>query len=569
MNTLNKHLCRCFLLCFLTTALFQSCTEFETRGFFVDKPQHIIDQETLDAYRELKSYVDDTGQPHFRLSAELSAADLLSNSVLYRLTQQHFHQISLTNDLRHVDALQDDGSISVSDFSTAMETQASTELSTHVGHLVWHENQGADYLQNLIADIIIPGESGKDVVVNFEDDELDKSFTMLGEGTNRVVADPDGKSGHALNVKGPRSYPQFQITLPEGRKLGDYLNVTIDFKGGGCCGFYGAGMRLAISANTGSVTLGNYGSPASFGVPDGQWGRGLIELPIATLNLTPAQKEWTQFVLTVGSETGSGDYLIDNVTMNWEVTGETIIKTPAEKKEIISVELDKWIKAIVEAGNGTVKSWSVVYQPMDDDNPSELRSSLDMEELPANTFYWQDYLGKDYANIAIGKIKQYANASDPIFFTETNLVDNPAKIQGLVDFIAYTEDKGAAVDGIATELSLNVGDNKEKIESALQQLAATDKLIKISFDIGTGTTTNQATTALYQQQAEMYKWFVQTYFSVIPANQRAGITFRSPTDQASGSNWRPNQPVGLWTNSAGYQRKPAYVGVVEALEQQK
>src|SRR5690606_38443792 len=44
-------------------------------------------------------------QPHFRLSAELSAADLLSNSVLYRLTQQHFHQISLTNDLRHVDAL--------------------------------------------------------------------------------------------------------------------------------------------------------------------------------------------------------------------------------------------------------------------------------------------------------------------------------------------------------------------------------------------------------------------------------------------------------------------------------
>src|SRR5690606_8094825 len=157
-------------------------------------------------------------------------------------------------------------------------------------------------------------------------DELDKSFTMLGEGTNRVVADPDGKSGHALNVKGPRSYPQLQITLPEGRKLGDYLNVTIDFKGGGCCGFYGAAMRLAISASPVGVPLGDYGSPASFGVPDGELGRGLIELPIVTLNLTPAQKEWTQFVLTVGSECGSRDYRIDNVTMNWEVTGETIIK---------------------------------------------------------------------------------------------------------------------------------------------------------------------------------------------------------------------------------------------------
>ncbi len=203
---------------------------------------------------------------------------------------------------------------------------------------------------------------------------------------------------------------------------------------------------------------------------------------------------------------------------------------------------------------------------MDEENPSELRSGAGVAELPANTFYWQDYLGKDYASIAIGMIKQYANASDQIFFTETNLVDNPTKIQGLVDFIAYTEDKGTPVDGIIAELSLNVDDNKEKIESTLQQLAAIDKLIKISFDIGTGTTINQATTALYQQQAAMYKWFVEAYYQIIPADQRAGIIFRSPADRVSNATWRPNQPVGLFTNSGGYQRKPAYVGVVEALQ---
>lgn len=573
MNTISKKLYRWVLLCSSAVALLQSCAKFETREIWIDKPQSIIDQETLDAYKELRNYVDYTGQSHFKLAAELSHTDLVGNSVLYRLAQQHFDQISLTNGLRHVDAVQDDGSIRILDFTSAMKAQASTGLSTHVGHLLWHENQGADYLQSLIADIIIPGESGKDIVIDFENDELGKSYPMIVGGdlsANRVVTDPDGKSGNALNIKGQQTFPQFQVTLPEGRKLGDYLTVTIDFKGEGCCGLYGAGMRLAISANTGNVTFASFGGPSSFGVPGGQWGRGLIELPISSLNLTSAQKEWTEFVLTVGSATGSGDYLIDNITMGWEIVGETIIKTPAEKKEIISGEMEKWIKAIGEAGKETVKSWSVVYQPMDEDTPSELRNGtgINPDDLPTNTFYWQDYLGKDYASIAIGMIKAYASTNDQIFFTETGLLDNPAKIQGLADFIAYTEGKGTTVDGIATELSLNVGDNKEKVENTLQQLAETKKLIKISFDIGTGTTTNQATTALYQQQMDTYKWFIESYFNIIPPTQRAGITFRSPADQPSTSAWRPNQPVGLWTNAGGHQRKPVYVGVVEALQNQ-
>src|SRR5690606_37821526 len=194
--------------------------------------------------------------------------------------------------------------------------------------------------------------------------------------------------------------------------------------------------------------------------------------------------------------------------------------------------------------------------------------------IAANTFCWQQYLRKDYAAIAIGMLKQYANAHDKIFFTETNLVDNLGKIQGLKDFITYTEGKGAQVDGIATELASNVDADKAKIETMLQSLATTGKLIKISaLDIGTGTTTAQATPALYQQQADMYKWFVKAYYDLIPANQRAGITFRSPHDRTSGDSGRPNEPVGLWTRvttgstvKAGLQRKPAYQGVIEALQ---
>src|SRR5690606_12458740 len=118
------------------------------------------------------------------------------------------------------------------------------------------------------------------------------------------------------------------------------------------------------------------------------------------------------------------------------------------------------------------------------------------------------------------------------------------------------------------------GADKAKVEAMFQTLEATGKLIKIAaLDIGTGSTTAAATAELYQQQAEMYKWFVMAYNSHIPAAQRAGITFRSPHDRISGDSWRPNEPVGLWTRftsgstvKAGYQRKPAYAGVVEALQ---
>ncbi|WP_169305587.1 endo-1,4-beta-xylanase [Sphingobacterium alkalisoli] len=565
---ISKQISRGIAFYFVTSLLFNSCAKFETREQYIDKPQTIIDQEELDAYNELKTYIDYSSQPNFKLGAELSLADVANNSLLYRLTQRHFDEIGYT-ELHHMNFIQADGSIFITDLQAALETNSAVSMPIHAGHLLWHENQQANYLNGLIADIIIPGESGKDIVENFEEIALGSSFPVRGSGSNIVVNDPDGKSGKVLNMKGAQTFPQFQINLPEGRKLGDYKTVTIDFKGGGCCGLYGAGMRMAITTAIGDVTLNNFNSPSSFGVGDNVWGRGLITLPLANLNLTPAMKEFTSFVLTIGSATGSADYLIDNITMNWEKIGEIIVKTPEERTQIFTNELDKYIKAIGEAGKDKIKSWSVVYQPIDEANPSKLRTGIGTTP-PANTFYWQDYLGKDYAAMTIEKIKQYASADDNIFFTETNLFNNPAKIQGLMDFITYTEEKGVKVDGIATELALNLDADKAKIEAMLTSLAETGKLVKITgLDIGTGTSTTQTTSVMYQQQASMYKWFVEAYYTIIPANQRAGITFRSPIDQASNSTWRPNEPLGLWTNTANYLRKLSYQAVVEALEQQK
>ncbi|MCA5004618.1 endo-1,4-beta-xylanase [Sphingobacterium bovistauri] len=562
-----------FTLAIATLGILNSCAEFENREMFVDKPQSIIDQETRDSYEVLKKYIDYSTQPNFKLGAEINIADIQNNTLLYRLLNTHFNEYSITlGALNHNTNVLTDGTINTEAIDNALSKNDTTPRFIHAGHLVWHENQQDGYLNKLIANVILPGISGIDNVVDFEKDAVGTSYpTNVNNATAKVALDPiaTGNSGKVLHIlKNPSTvFPQFKITLPAGRKLAYYKNVTIDFKGDGCCGFYGSGMRMAITENYGNPNLTGYGSPQSFGIPINAWGRGMMILPIANLNLTPAQKELNTFVLTIGSQTGAPDYMIDNIKMNWEIPGQTIVKTPEEKKEIITNEMDKWLKSIGETGKNRINSWSVVYQPMDNNNPSLLRGNPSGAALPANTFYWQDFLGKDYAAIAINKIKQYSNQSDKIYITETNLDEYPDKIDGLKDFIAYTEQKGAKVDGIATEFALSFDSDKSKVENALSKLASTGKLIKISaLDIGIGVNITSATPSFYVQQAEMYKWFVKVYNSNIPANQRGGITFRSPVDQLTSSTWRPNEPIGIFTNRNGYQRKPAYIGVIEAFQ---
>jgi len=110
--------------------------------------------------------------------------------------------------------------------------------------------------------------------------------------------------------------------------------------------------------------------------------------------------------------------------------------------------------------------------------------------------------------------------------------------------------------------------NRDNIEEMFKLLAATGKLIKITeLDMGLGgspvITTPNATKELYMQQADLYRFVVEKYFQHIPAAQRAGITIWSPYDSPAGSGWRPNEPIGLWTQDL--VRKHAYGGYANGL----
>ncbi|MNL28163.1 Endo-1,4-beta-xylanase A precursor [compost metagenome] len=201
-----------------------------------------------------------------------------------------------------------------------------------------------------------------------------------------------------------------------------------------------------------------------------------------------------------------------------------------------------------------------------------MKTGIGKAELAEDEFYWQDYLGKDYAVKAIQLARKYGNPNDILFINDYGLEGGGDKCKGLIAYVNYIESKGAKVDGIGTQMHINSTANKDQIVNMYKLLAATGKMIKVSeLDIGLGDNikTANATAEMYQQQAEMYQFVIEKYFEIIPKAQQYGITIWSPLDSPDRENsfWRRGEPIGIWTES--FVRKPAYQAVAEALQKQK
>ncbi|SHM43729.1 Glycosyl hydrolase family 10 [Chitinophaga jiangningensis] len=294
----------------------------------------------------------------------------------------------------------------------------------------------------------------------------------------------------------------------------------------------------------------------------------------------PVTKEWKQ--VTISTKTTAADrirlifsygefagtvYIDDVVLSNAKAVGSvttTVQKSAAEKEVIIGNAMESWIAGMVTACKNDVHAWDAVNEPMDDGKPAELKTGVG-KTLKNDEFYWQDYLGKDYAVKAFQLARKYGNATDKLFINDYNLEYSLDKCRGLIAYVQYLESKGVKVDGIGTQMHISTTNDKEKIAEMFRLLAATGKLIKVSeMDIGVGVKTAAATPEHYKAQAELYQYVIQKYFELVPAKQRYGITFWSPLDSPASSSWRAGEPIGIWTE--GYIRKLAYSTSCQAFE---
>lgn len=267
-----------------------------------------------------------------------------------------------------------------------------------------------------------------------------------------------------------------------------------------------------------------------------------------------------------------------------------VLKTPEEKRAALLGAMEAWIKESMEHLGNNATSWDVINEPIgddisfrgidggwmsnsDDENPVPDSAPVETEQDGLNLnwrsasgnqhFYWGYYLGMEYAVKAFEYARQYSPNGAKLFVNEYGLETSPSKLAKLIDFVNQIEAGGATVDGIGTQMHIDMNIEKEKVDAMFRTMAATGKLVRIT-ELDVKTNTASPSPEQLEQQAECYKMVLTSYFENVPESQRSAITMWTLSDNADEHTyWIPNDAPNLF--DAKYQRKHAYKGVCDAL----
>ncbi|MDE7349991.1 MAG: endo-1,4-beta-xylanase [Muribaculaceae bacterium] len=282
-------------------------------------------------------------------------------------------------------------------------------------------------------------------------------------------------------------------------------------------------------------------------------------------------------------------FYIDDVTFTIEKSGNTMIipLTPEEKADVLTAEMERWVKGMMDATGGYVKAWDVVNEAISG-GPWGQRYDLQHAGDNPNDFFWQDYLGDDFVRVPVKFARQYfaENGGNPdelkLFVNDYNLEsdwDDNQKLKSLIEWIKQWESDGETViDGIGSQMHISYYMNpqtqkskEDHIVKMLELMAASGKLCRITeLDMGlvdengNSVKSGDVTVEQHKLMGEHYKWIVEKYFEIIPQAQQFGICQWCQTDAPEDSGWRGGEPVGLW--NLNLQRKPAYGGMADGLE---
>lgn len=531
MNAMKKNIFSISsLLSFVAfAALLTGCADyFDTSSPAGEKPAAVTEAEKLAQYETLVSYID---AEKFRLGNTLASADLDGKTAAALLTLSNFNEVTIPDLFLHSKQVDNEGKIDVLVASSLVADVSEKGINIFSSPLCASANVNAGYLEKLITPVTVeePEVTGVDPI-DFESDDLGKTYpTQKGTGeaaAGKVVvkADPQGESGHVIHVtKATQCYPSITIKFPEGRKLGDYTDLTLDY------------YAVNNASYTSKIFLAMGGKNAVFknskdyGCTQKAWGRGKVSIPLAALAFSEDQNKQTEVTILVGPQGVNCEYYIDNIQLvySYKPTYE-VEKTPEEKFQIIGGELNDYITAAMEAAPA-INSWTVADCPV----------------TSAPNLIWKESLGDTYFGYAAHLMRE--QRSDAKLFVSEYLMD-PEVRATFLHLLTANEIGMDQINGIDVLLPIDVASfDVNGFVTMLGELKATGKLIRLTIQNVTGSDA-LAADALAQ--------VIATYKKQIPAAQQYGINFQAATESASN--------VGLWTT--GFNRKLSYASVADALK---
>ncbi|SEE08176.1 Carbohydrate binding domain-containing protein [Prevotella sp. lc2012] len=530
----------------------------------------------LDEYRALKSYIDYSKYPNFKLGIGTTVNDYLNNPLVKNLTNENFTETVAGNAMKMASCVDGNGNMNFTTVKQYVEAATEAGLSIYGHTLAWHSQQPNAWLRKLIADKPDPNSEetfteivNKDFLTNktvgWKSDEATYGYSIKFDTTNGLVI-------HTTKMCENSWDAQFQAVTDIMLKTGETYKMTITLKGSDAGNLHSKLGDFSYTPET------------------------AIDIPF-TKEWKDVEIDYTPVMDNNFLLLQCGDFVGDIYIKSIKFEGyasSTIPQTAQERHDTLVYAMDLWIKGMMEACDGKVKAWDLVNEALSGDGDDgegnyELQHSSGYKsgtwDVGGDTFYWQDHLGDlDYVRQACRLARKYGPEDLTLFINDYNLEsdwDDNKKVKSLVNWIKKWEADGVTkIDGIGTQMHIscyedfNLQENAKKhITKMFEIIAASGKLCRVSeMDMGYvrgsnkwggSVKTDQLTEDEHKKMADLYEWIFKEYFRLIPAAQQWGICQWCPTDAPVNSGWRGGEPVGIW--DLDFYRKHVYAGFVRGL----
>lgn len=129
-----------------------SCADDKFAEFKTEKPENIAQYEYLNAYDALKTYVDRSVNPNFKLGAGIGVNDFLKGEMVYSMAVANFDDLTAGNAMKYSSCVSDRGLMDFSTVTKFVDAARAAGITIYGHTLAWHSQQNNKYLNGLIAD---------------------------------------------------------------------------------------------------------------------------------------------------------------------------------------------------------------------------------------------------------------------------------------------------------------------------------------------------------------------------------------------------------------------------------
>lgn len=180
-----------------------SCVDNSKLLFDVEKPASIVGMEYLNEYDALKTYVNSSANPNFKLGIALAANDYIAGGLVTRLANSNFDEMTAGNAMKYASCVSDDGTMNFGTVENFVSAAKAGGITIYGHTLAWHAQQNNKYLNSLLKDKEM--DADPDEKVDIEDYVVDYSkdpYTFWKQAPDGVTIDVNSSEG-CLEIVNP------------------------------------------------------------------------------------------------------------------------------------------------------------------------------------------------------------------------------------------------------------------------------------------------------------------------------------------------------------------------------